>query len=69
MRVILIKEANVMAGRDPGARAELKLTQIKLNRSMIRTPNSAFVIGNIETSDRLKVGDKKAEASWIKLCF
>ena len=51
MRLKLTKEANVMAGRDPGARAELKLTQIKLNRSMIRMPNLAIVMGNIETLD------------------
>ncbi len=69
MRLEFIEEVNVMAGRDPGAQAGLKLTQVKLNRSVIRMPNSAIVMGNIETSDWLKVGDKKAEASWIKLCF
>ncbi len=51
MRLEFIEEVNVMAGRDPGAQAMLKLTQVKLNRSVIRTPNSAFVIGNIETLD------------------
>ncbi len=51
MRLKLIKEANVMAGRDPGAQAGLKLEQVKLNRSVIRMPNSAFVIGKIETLD------------------
>ncbi len=69
MRLEFIKEVNVMDARDPGVQAGLKLTQVKLNRSVIRMPNSAIVMGNIETSDRLKVGDKKAEASWIKLCF
>jgi len=69
MRLEFIEEVNVMTGRDPGSQAGLKLTQVKLNRSVIRMPNSAIVRGNIENSDRLKVGDKKAEASWIKLCF
>ncbi len=69
MSLECIEEINVMDARDPGAQAGLKLTQVKLNRSVIRRPNSVIVRGNIETSDRLKVGDKKAEASWIKLRF
>ncbi len=51
MRLEFIEEVNVMAGRDPGAQVGLKLAQVKLNRSVIRMPNSAFVIGKIETLD------------------
>ena len=47
MRLEFIEEVIVMAGRDPGAQAGLKLAQVKLNRSVIRMPNSAFVIGNM----------------------